>query len=110
MCPAKYGVEGTEHYLLLCQSYEEPRRELLNGLNAILPPCDTSNLSNELLIELILYGNERLPFGVNSFTRLSDSILNLCCKPQHMDTSFPSKCNLRFILVNFFMFRFIIIC
>ena len=65
MCPAKYGVEGTEHYLLLCQSYEEPRHELLNGLNAILPPCDTSNLSNELLIKLIPYGNERLPFGVN---------------------------------------------
>ena len=65
MCPANDGVEDTEHYLLLCQSYEEPRRELLNGLNAILPPCDISNLSNELLIELILYGNERLPFDVN---------------------------------------------
>ena len=65
MCPANDGVEDTEHYLLLCQSYEEPRRELLNGLNAILPPCNISNLSNELLIELILYGNERLPFDVN---------------------------------------------
>ena len=65
MCPANDGVEDTEHYLLLCKSYEEPRRELLNGLNAILPPCDISNLSNELLIELILYGNERLPFDVN---------------------------------------------
>ena len=28
MCPANDGVEDTEHYLLLCQSYEEPRREL----------------------------------------------------------------------------------
>ena len=73
MCPANDGVEDTEHYLLLCQSYEEPGRELLNGLNAILPPCDISNLSNELLIELILYGNERLPFDVNK--RLIEAIL-----------------------------------
>ena len=28
----------------------------------ILPPSDISNLSNELLAELILYGNERLTY------------------------------------------------
>ena len=56
MCPANDGAEDTEHFLLLFQSYEEPRRELLNGLNAILSSCDISNLSNELLIELIQYG------------------------------------------------------
>ena len=65
MLSANDGVEDTEDYLLLCQSYEEPRCELLNGLNAILPPSDISNLSNELLVELILYGNERLPPDVN---------------------------------------------
>ena len=51
-----------KYFLKLSNS---PRRELLNGLNAILPPSDISNLSNELLVELILYGNERLPPGVN---------------------------------------------
>ena len=65
MCHANDGVEDTEHYLLFCQSYEEPRRELLNGFNEILPPSAISNLSNELLVELILYGNERLPPDVN---------------------------------------------
>ena len=54
MCPANDGVDDTEHYLLLCQSYEEPRRDVLNGVNAILPPNDFSKLSNEV----ILYSNE----------------------------------------------------
>ena len=48
MCPANDGAESKEHYLLFCQSYEEPTGELLNGLNAILPPSDNSNLINEL--------------------------------------------------------------
>ena len=65
MFPANDGVDDTERYLLLCQSYEEPRRELLNCLNAILPPSDFSNLSNELLVELILLCNERLRPDVN---------------------------------------------
>ena len=61
MCPANDGVEDTDHYLLFCQSYEEPRRELLDGFNEISPPSVISDLSNELLVEFILYGNERLP-------------------------------------------------
>ena len=65
MCPANDGVEDTEYYLLLCQSFERPRRELLNGFNEILPPSAISNLSNELLVELILYCNETLPPDVN---------------------------------------------
>ena len=46
MLPAKDGVKDREHYLLLCQSYEEPRCELLNGFNEILPPSDISYLSD----------------------------------------------------------------
>ena len=43
MRPSNDGVEDTKHYLLLYQSYDEPRRELLHGLNAILPPTDISS-------------------------------------------------------------------
>ena len=60
MCPAKDGVEDKQHYLLLCQSYEEHRRELLSDRKTILLPCEFSKLANELSVELILYGNERL--------------------------------------------------
>ena len=65
MCPSNDGFEDTEHYLLRCQCYEEPRCELFSGLSAILPPSDISNLSNELLVEIILYGNEMLPTDVH---------------------------------------------
>ena len=65
MCPANDDVEHAEHYLLLCQSYEEFRREFLNDLNATVPPSDISNLSNEFIAELILYDNDRLPPDVN---------------------------------------------
>ena len=49
MCPANDGVDDTEHYLLFCQSYGEPKRELLNGFNEILPPSVISNLSKEIV-------------------------------------------------------------
>ena len=64
MCPANDGVEDMEHYLLLCQSYEEPDASF-SGFNEILPLSVISNLSNELLVEFILYGNERLRPEVN---------------------------------------------
>ena len=65
MCPANDGGEDTEHYLLFRQSYKEPRRELLDGFNEISPPSVIPDLSNELSVEFILYGNERLPLDVN---------------------------------------------
>ena len=38
---------------------------LMKNLNAILPPSESSNLTSEFLVELILYGNERLRLHVN---------------------------------------------
>ena len=81
MCPANDGVEDTEHYLLLCQSCEEPRREPLNVINATLPPSGISNLLNELLVELILYDNERLPRDVNK--RLIEATLKFIHATKH---------------------------
>ena len=62
---ANDGVEDTKHYLLLCQSFEEPRREFLNGINALLSPSDFSSLSNELLVEHILYGDGNVRPDIN---------------------------------------------
>ena len=55
-----------EHFLLL-HSYNGPRSDLLNRVNATLFPCRFSSLSNEVLVKFILYGDERS----NSFMLLN---------------------------------------
>ena len=65
MCPANDGVEDTEHFLLLCRSYDELRSDLLNSVNAISLPRGFSSLSKEVLLKFILYGDERLTIDTN---------------------------------------------
>ena len=65
MCPANDGVEDTEHFLLLCHSYNGPRFDLLNSVNAILLPSGFLSLSNEVLLKFILYGDEWLTIDTN---------------------------------------------
>ena len=73
MCPANDGVDDTEHYLLFCN--------LMENLNASFSMVSTkfcllvSSLTSQkrLLVEFILYGNERLPPDVNK--RLIEAIL-----------------------------------
>ena len=38
LCLTNDWVEDTEHFLLLCHSYDGPRSDLLNSVNAILLP------------------------------------------------------------------------
>ena len=65
LCPVNDGVEDTEHFLLLCHSYNGPRSDLLNSANAILLSHGFSSLSNEVLLKFILYGDERLIIDTN---------------------------------------------
>ena len=44
MCPTNDGIEDTEHFLLLCPSFAEPRRDRLAGIIAPLRPFGYSNL------------------------------------------------------------------
>ena len=37
------------------------RQYLLDAINSILEPQGLSNLSNEVLLKVLLYGDERLP-------------------------------------------------
>ena len=62
MCPINDGVEDTEHFLLHCHSYHLQRNSLLSRVQAILFSCGLLKLSNEELVSIILYGDERLPF------------------------------------------------
>ena len=58
MCPINDGIEDTEHFLLLCPSFDLQRRHLLAGIVELLRPfVQIANLSNDALTQLLLYGD-----------------------------------------------------
>ena len=59
--PINDGVEDMEHVLLQCHSYHLQRNSLLICVQAILLSYGLSNLPNEELVSIILYGDERSP-------------------------------------------------
>ena len=73
MCPSNDGVEDTEHFLLHCHSYDARRTDLLDSVNSTLQPYDLPNLSNALMLKLILYGDERL--SVDSYSEILNPIM-----------------------------------
>ena len=44
LCPTNDGLEDTEHYFLLCHTFDANRLDLLHNLNAILLPHELINL------------------------------------------------------------------
>ena len=65
MCPSNDGIEDAEHFLLLCPSFDVQRRDLLAGISDVLRPFGHSNLSNKVLTQLLLYGDEKFPYDLN---------------------------------------------
>ena len=65
MCPTNDGIEDTEHFLLLCPSFDVPRRDLLAGVSALLRPLGHIDLSNEFLMQILLYGDKDFPNNLN---------------------------------------------
>ena len=60
------GIEDTEHFLLLCPSFDIQRRDLLAGASELLRPFVRINtLPNNVLVQYLLYGNKELPDDVN---------------------------------------------
>ena len=60
------GIEDTEHFLLLCPSFDLQRRDLLAGIVELLRPfVQITNLSNDALIQLLLYGDQYLSYDLN---------------------------------------------
>ena len=62
MCPSN---DGTEHFLLLCLSVEVERRNLLTRVFEFLRPYGYIDLSNEVLTQILLYGDRYLPNNHN---------------------------------------------
>ena len=66
LCPINDGIEDMEYFLLLCHAYNEDRQDLLNSVNVILRPHGLTNLTNENLLQILLYGHEKLSFVLNT--------------------------------------------
>ena len=73
LCLINDGIEDTEHFLLLCSAYDIHRRDLLDSVNTILRPHGLSNPPNKELLQILLYGHEKLPFDSN--TNIIDATL-----------------------------------
>jgi hypothetical protein len=66
MCPTSDGIEDTEHFLLLCPSFDVQRRDLLAGVAELLRPfVQITNLSNDVLTQLLLYGDQDFSNDLN---------------------------------------------
>ena len=66
MCPTSDGIEDTEHFLLLCPSFDLQRRDLLTGIVELLRPfVEINNLSNDALMQLLLYDDQYLSYDLN---------------------------------------------
>ena len=75
MCPTNDGIEDTEHFLLLCPSFDIQWQDLLAGVSELLRPfVQIETLPNNVLVQYLLYGNEELPNDV--YRTLLDYTLN----------------------------------
>ena len=65
MCPTNDGIEDTEHFLLLCNSFKEHRRNLLACVNNTLEAYGYSEAPDNDMLQLLFYGNKNLPLEAN---------------------------------------------
>ena len=66
MCPTNDGIEDTEHFLFLCPSFDVQRRDLLAEVSQLVRPfVQINSLSNVVLMNLLLYGDNDLSDNMN---------------------------------------------
>ena len=66
MCRTNDGIEDTEHFLLLCPSFDVQRRHLLAGVSVLLQQfVEINSLPNDVLVQILLYGDENLSNEIN---------------------------------------------
>ena len=65
MCPTSDGVEDTEHFLLLCPSFDVQRQDLTGIVELLRPFLQITDLSNDVLVQLLLYGDQYLSYDLN---------------------------------------------
>ena len=62
LCTINGSVEDTQHYFLLCHTYDVFIRDLLSSADSILLPHDITGLSNQKRLKVIFHGYGQLPF------------------------------------------------
>ena len=66
MCPTSNGIEDTEHFLLLYPSFDVQQQDLLAGMVELLRPyVQITDLSNDSLAQLLLYGDPDVSYDLN---------------------------------------------
>ena len=65
MCPVNDGIENTEYFLVLCNSFNDHRHNLLAGVKDVLAAYEYSDSSDINMLELLLYGNKYLSLEAN---------------------------------------------
>ena len=66
MCLTSDGIEDTDHFLLPCPSFDIQRQDLLTGMVELLrPSVQITDLSNDALTQLLLYGDQELSYELN---------------------------------------------
>ena len=65
MCPANDGIEDTEHFLLLCHSFNNNRRSLLAGVHEVFKAVGNIVGPNNNLLQILLYGDKNLSENAN---------------------------------------------
>ena len=60
------SIEDTEHLFLLCLTFDGLRRDLLAEIVELLRPfVQITDLSNDALTQLLLYGDQDLSYDLN---------------------------------------------
>ena len=66
MCPTSDDIEDTVHFLLLCPSFDVQRQDLLAEIVDLLRPfLHITDMSNDILVQLLLYGDQDLSYDLN---------------------------------------------
>ena len=67
MCLLNDGVENIEHYMLLCQDFNQQRTLLLGKVSDVLSEIgiNINDLSQCALLNILLYGDSRLNCTLN---------------------------------------------
>ena len=59
-------MEGAEHYLLLCHSFRVQRYDLAS-VWPVLRSFELIDVPNPIRLQILLYGDKKLPFEANEF-------------------------------------------